>query len=104
MENRRELVVVIPASNDAREGNTRHRCERGNSVPLCQFEVRTLSGHVERESGRETEKDRETEKERESNTVIERGWKRAGRSEVVRLQRWEKNERREKERDEQAAR
>lgn len=63
MGNRRELVVVIPASNDAREGNTRHRCERGNSVPLCQFEVRTLSGRVERE--RALERDGEGKRNRE---------------------------------------
>lgn len=67
MGNRRELVVVIPASNDAREGNTRHRCERGNSVPLCQFEVRTLSGRVERERAleRDGEGKRNGERKRE---------------------------------------
>lgn len=64
MGNRRELVVVIPASNDAREGNTRHRCERGNSVPLCQFEVRTLSGRVERERALERGKEKQRKKER----------------------------------------
>lgn len=65
MGNRRELVVVIPASNDAREGNTRHRCERGNSVLLCQFEVRTLSGRVERESARERRRGKEKQRKKE---------------------------------------
>lgn len=42
-------------------------------MPLCQLEVRTLSGHVERESHvRDRERERRSEKERVRDIAIER--------------------------------